>query len=115
MTDIPLPIQIESAESSNCIELPKDPPLDPIIDSLRESVFFPKIRAYVTADARIRESGEFGVEMNLMYGTRTSGMEIYFNRYTDIKEGLDYLKKLSRITVNLIEFIEKNNLKQIDD
>jgi hypothetical protein len=53
--------------------------------------------------------------MNLMYGTRTSGMEIYLNRYTDVREGLDYLKKLNRITSNLIQFIEKNNLKRSDD
>ncbi len=115
MSDIPPQFAINPDKSDGCYSFPKPEPLDPITDSLKESIFFPNVHAYVTADARIRQSGDFGVEMNLMYGSRTSGMEIYLNRYTDVREGLDYLKKLNRITSNLIQFIEKNNLRKSED
>ena len=115
MPDMPSQFAINLEKSESCYSFPKPEPLDPITDSLKESVFFPSIHAYIIVDSKIRKSGDFGVEMNTMYGTRNSGMEVYLNSYTDVKEGLNYLKKLNRVTSDLIGFIERNNLKQREE
>jgi hypothetical protein len=85
--------------------------LNPVIDRLKESAFLPEVHAYVTVDAKVRQNGDFWVELSTMCGSRGSGMELNINPYTNVQEGLEFLRKLNRVTDDLIRFIEKNNLK----
>lgn len=111
MSETPFITQIEQMESKECISLPEKEALNPIVDRLKESAFLPEIHAYVTVDAKVRQNGDFWVELNTMCGSRESGMEMNINPYTDVNEGLEFLRKLNRVTDDLIRFIEKNNLK----
>ena len=115
MSDIPSPFAINSNNSEGCYSFPKPEPLDPITDSLKESVFFPSIQAYVTVDARVRKSGDFWIDMGTMFGSRNSGMDISIGKYNDVNESLDFLRKLHRVTDDLIRFIVYNNLRKMED
>jgi hypothetical protein len=115
MSDIPSQFAINPDKSDGCYSFPKPEPLDPITDSLKESVFFPDIQAYVTVDARVRKSGDFWIDMGTMFGSRNSGMDISISKYSNINETLDYLRKLQRVTDDLIRFIVYNNLRKSED
>ena len=115
MSDIPSQFAINPENSKGCYSFPKPEPLDPITLSLKESVFFPNIHAYVTIDARIRESGNFWVDMGTMFGSRNSGMDISIGKYSDVNESLEFLRKLHRVTGDLIRFIVYNNLRKSED
>ncbi len=115
MSDIPSQFAINPDKSEGCYSFPKPEPLDPITASLKESAFFPDIQAYVSLDARVRKSGDFWVDMGTMFGSRNSGMDISIGKYSNINETLDYLRKLQRVTDDLIRFIVYNNLRKIED
>ena len=115
MSDVPNQFAINLEKSESCYSFPKPEPLDPITDSLKESVFFPNIHAYVTVDAWIRQSGDFWVDMGTMFGSRNSGMDISIGKYSDVNESLEFLRKLHRVTDDLIRFIVYNNLKKSED
>lgn len=115
MSDIPSHLAINPENSESCYSFPKPEPLDPITSSLKESVFFPNIHAYVTVDARIRKSGDFWVDMGTMFGSRNSGMDVCIGRHSDVNECLDFLRKLHRVTDDLIRFIVYNNLRKSED
>lgn len=109
MSEIPF---VLAQEEKDCMSFNTETPPNPIVDSYKESAFFPEIHAYVTTNARVREDGDFWIEFNTMAGERLSGMEMYINRFTNVEEGLQFLKKLQRVSESLIGFIEKNHLKQ---
>jgi hypothetical protein len=115
MSDIPSQFAINPDKSDGCYSFPKPEPLDPITVSLKESVFFPDIQAYVTVDARVRKSGDFWIDMGTMFGSRNSGMDISIGKYSNINETLDYLRKLQRVTDDVIRFIVYNNLRKSED
>jgi hypothetical protein len=116
MSETPFIVQIEQSETKNCINFDIKEQLNPVIDRLKESAFLPEVHAYVTVDAKVRQNGDFWVELSTMCGSRGSGMEVNINPYTNVQEGLEFLRKLNRVTDDLIRFIEKNNLKsKLDD
>lgn len=116
MSEIPLMKRIEQAETKECMTFDTREKLNPVIDSLKESAFMPEVHAYVTVDAKIRQNGDFWVELNTMCGSRGSGMEVNINPYMNVQEGLEFLRKLNRVTDDLIRFVLKNNLKsKLDD
>lgn len=116
MSETPFIVQIEQSKTKNCINFDTKEQLNPIVDRLKESAFLPEVHAYVTADAKVRQNGDFWVELSTMCGSRGSGMEVNINPYTNVQEGLEFLRKLNRVTDDLIRFIEKNNLKsKLDD
>jgi hypothetical protein len=116
MSETPFIVQIEQSETKNCINFDIKEQLNPVIDRLKESAFLSEVHAYVTVDAKVRQNGDFWVELSTMCGSRGSGMEVNINPYTNVQEGLEFLRKLNRVTDDLIRFIEKNNLKtKLDD
>ena len=116
MSETPFIVQIEQSETKNCMNFDTKEQLNPVVDRLKESAFLPEVHAYVTVDAKVRENGDFWVELSTMCGSRGSGMEVNINPYTNVQEGLEFLRKLNRVTDDLIRFIEKNNLKsKLDD
>ena len=116
MSETPFIVQIEQSETKNCMNFDIKEQLNPVIDRLKESAFLPEVHAYVTVDAKVRQNGDFWVELSTMCGSRGSGMEVNINPYTNVQEGLEFLRKLNRVTDDLIRFIEKNNLKsKLDD
>jgi len=116
MSETPFIVQIEQSETKNCMNFDIKEQLNPVIDRLKESAFLPEVHAYVTVDAKVRQNGDFWVELSTMCGSRGSGMELNINPYTNVQEGLEFLRKLNRVTDDLIRFIEKNNLKsKLDD
>ena len=116
MSDTPFMVQIEQSEAKSCYSFENKEVLNPVIDRLKESAFLPEVHAYVTVDAKVRQNGDFWIELSTMCGTRESGMEVNINPYTNVWEGLEFLRKLNRVTDDLIRFIEKNNLKsKLDD
>jgi len=116
MSETPFIVQIDQSETKNCMNFDIKEQLNPVIDRLKESAFLPEVHAYVTVDAKVRQNGDFWVELSTMCGSRGSGMEVNINPYTNVQEGLEFLRKLNRVTDDLIRFIEKNNLKsKLDD
>ncbi len=115
MSDISSQFAINLDKSSGCYSFPKPEPLDPITASLKESVFFPDIQAYVTLDARVKKSGDFWIDMGTMFGSRNSGMDVVVGKYSNINETLEFLRKLQRVTDDVIRFIVYNNLRKVED
>lgn len=115
MSDIPSHFTKNLSNSESCYSFPKPEPLDPITTSLKEAVFFPDIHAYVTVDARIRKSGDFWIDMGTMFGSRISGMDMSISKYSNINESLEFLRKLHRVSDDLIRFIVYNNLRKSED
>lgn len=116
MPETPFIVQIEQSEIKNCMNFDTKEQLNPVVDRLKESAFLPEVHAYVTVDAKVRQNGDFWVELSTMCGSRGSGMEVNINPYTNVQEGLEFLRKLNRVTDDLIRFIGKNNLKsKLDD
>ncbi len=115
MSDIPSHLTKNPSNSEGCYSFPKLEPLDPITISLKESVFFPDIQAYVTVNARVRKSGDFWIDMGTMFGSRNSGMDITVGKYSNINETLEFLRKLQRVTDDVIRFIVYNNLRKVED
>jgi len=109
MSEIPF---VQAQSMGECFTFPAEPPTNPIVDSYKESAFYPEIHAYVTVNAKVRQGGDFWIEFNTMAGERLSGMEMYINKCTNVEEGLQFLRKVNRVTDSLISFIEKNHLKQ---
>lgn len=90
---------------------PNSEPNEPIKDSLKDSTFIPDLQAFVTLNCKYRNDDDFWVEMFAQFGTRTSGFELTLNKYTNVKESLEFVRGLHRVTGNMLEFAKLHSLK----
>ncbi len=99
----------ETENASNPPTILKEP-LNPILDRLRQSSFQPDIQSYVTLDAKVYEDKGYWLEMHAKY--YNSELEIWVHKHHgELDEAMKFLKSLNQLTGDMIEFMNRHNLR----
>ena len=102
--------QREALETENCVPVAKEPPLNPVLEHLKQSTFQPDIQSYVTLDAKVYQNKSYFLELHAKYFD--TEMEIWLHdRHGCLDEATKYLRSLNRLTGDMLDFIGKHNLR----
>jgi hypothetical protein len=102
--------QLEALETENCVPVPKELPLNPVLEHLKQSTFQPDIHSYITLDAKVFENKTYWLEMHAKYFD--TEMEIWLHdTHASLDEATKYLRSLNRLTGDMLDFIGKHNLR----
>lgn len=104
-------MDLEAAGDGQDCYIPRHPyeKVKPVLDSEKESAFYPEIEGFTTYKAELKDKNEFWITLAIQTGFNNS-TQLSINSWTDVTQQLQLLKDLNRMTYDAINFIQRHEL-----
>lgn len=86
----------------------------PVLDSEKQSAFYPDIEGFVSYKAEIQDKKDFWITLAMQTGFNNC-TQLSVNKWSEVNQQLQLLKDLNRITYDAINFIERHELHKNRD
>lgn len=106
-------MNLEAAGDGQDCYIPRHPyeKVKPVLDSEKESAFYPEIEGFTTFKAELKDKNEFWITLAIQTGFNNC-TQLSINSWTDVNQQLQLLKDLNRMTYDAIKFVERHNLQK---